>query len=157
MSHSSSPTDESPGPSEWSTGDRSSIAVEVESDTERRAQLTQTRQDGSVLIQNIWRGVHIALNAIHGDPSTTSESGFRLETEGILQQLGTLGGIIDTLEQGQLISEGTCGMVRDNLEVLRSIASNPVTRVRDQTRTSAAAYEDLFQVYAAATGLVDAL
>jgi hypothetical protein len=149
MSHSSSPTDESPGPSEWSTGDRSSIAVQVESDTERRAQLTQTRQDGSVLIQNIWRGVHIgyaipdssksgvsksiqsllALNAFHGDPSTTSESGFRLETEGILQQLGTLGGIIDTLEQGQLISEGTCGMVRDNLEVLRSIASNPVTRV----------------------------
>jgi hypothetical protein len=149
MSHSSSPYDESSVPSHESTGDRSSIAVEVDSDPERHVQLTQTRQDGTVLLQNIWRGVHIgyaipessrsevsksvqsllALTAFHGDRSTSAESGFQLETDEILQELGTLGGIIDRLEQKQLISEGTCGMVRDNMKVFRSIATDPITRV----------------------------
>lgn len=148
MSHSSSP-DESSGPSDESTGNRSSIAFHTDSYTERHTQLTKTRQNGTVLLQNIWRGVHIgyaipdssksevsksvqsllAHNAFHGDPSTSAESGFQLETDEILQELGTLGGIIDGLEQKQLVSEGTCGMVRDNMKVLRSIATDPITRV----------------------------
>lgn len=148
MSRSSSPY-ESSGLSDGSTGGRSSIGVGAASDTERHVQLTLTRQDGLRLLQNIRRGVHIgfaipessksevsksvqkllALDAFHGDRLTTSESGLHLETDEIVRELSNLSGIIDQLDHSQCISEGTCGMIRDNMEVLRSIASDPVTRV----------------------------